>query len=263
MTRFWPFLLLLPLLLLLPACGDSNALSGLSDDNSAAAQLDKSLAAINDGAYARAIQLLDALNQADPADSEVARYLASAYAGQAGFDALTVIDLLAREDEGGGEQELFEIVSTLFGADGSGSIPGLSGKIDDLASALVLLTSASGFAAEDDRFQAGLYGAVQTVLLSARILDDISIEEIINGNITAGAISAKVAANFADYASEFEDSLRLVVDAKDKLLEQVSAGEQNDLEDDFEDFISDIGFTDNVITSGELENYLISLLPTP
>lgn len=252
----------------LSGCGDSNVFDSLADDNSPEAQLDLGLAAIDNGDYESAIATLEALNLAYPNDPEIERYLASAYAGRAGFDALTLINILSQDDEGGNDAEMFRTIGDLFGADESGNIPELASKIADVGSALDLLAP-DGLTDDESRFQAGLYGATQSVLLTVDILDGASIDRI--ETMTNDEIATRVGNNFGAPLSDTDptakgvalvESLALVADAAIDLANSVdpASGDSNDIAVEMDIMLGDIGYADdNDVDQNELTLYLQSL----
>jgi hypothetical protein len=260
---------LLFICLTLSGCGDSNVFSSLADDDTPAARLDQGLAAINAGDYETAIATLEGLDQDDPA---VRRYLASAYAGRAGFDAIELIDILSRDDadysgsDGSAEQKMFDTLAAMFGADAEGRIPELAGRITDLGNALALLTD-DGRADEEGRFQAGLYGSVQTVLLTADLLDGAGIDRI--KNLSDTEISDLVAANFDRPVSAgdatpkgeaLNASLLLVADASAGLKLGLEPGDSNDMADEMDELLNELGYDDDGrVDQTELIDYLRNL----
>jgi len=253
----YPLMIFIFLGLSLSGCGDSNVFSSMSDDNTQEARLDKSLESINSGDYQTAITTLEALNSDYPNDPDVERYLASAYVGQAGFDTLDLFEILSEDDEGGEDQEMFDTIGELFGADENGMIPALDDKIADVDNALNLLAP-TGTADEDSIFQAGLYGAVQTVLLAVDILDGASMDSI--KAMSDPEISDKVTANFDSRQSELIKSLGLLADTADDLTEKAN-GESNDLAEEMDQLLSEIGYdrVNKDLTALALTTYLQSL----
>jgi hypothetical protein len=70
------------------AIAGCNAFESQADKNSREARLETARIAMDDGDYATAVALLEALGTAYPGDGEVARALAAALAGRAGLDIL-------------------------------------------------------------------------------------------------------------------------------------------------------------------------------
>lgn len=246
----------------LSGCGDSNVFESMADDDTTAARQEKALDKINDGDFEAAIAILEDLDADDP---EVKRYLASAYAGKAGFDTLDLVEILSLDDEATSEEEekeMFDTIGELFGAGDDGKIPSLGDKIDAMSKSLEILTEGNpeGLAAEDTEFQAGLYGAVQAVLLSVDMLGGASIDEIKGDKVDIpGALDTGWT---VDKATELNNSLKLVAAASDDLIKNFDAGEdeENDMAAEMDELLVDIGFTgDDSVDRTELTNFLEDL----
>ncbi len=235
-------------------CGDSNLFSGASDDSSNEALLDKGLQAIDQEDWDAAVSNLEELYAKTPEDPIVVQNLASAYVGQTGFDTLNLVDAIAEaQDNGTGNSVMYDTVTALF-ADETGTIPDLKEKIDNFARATSLLVPTGtdpALLTEDTRFEAGLFAAIETILVSSNILEgDLAT------NIDEDTIDQMVGKNFADNANDLNDSLNLVQIARDDLLNKFE-DDSNDIAEDFDDFLFGIGFTENdPVTAPELSAYL-------
>jgi hypothetical protein len=263
--------------LLLGGCGDSNVFQSLSDDSSSAAKQERGLDALNNGDYAAAAAIYEELYADDP-NPEVAKYLASAYVGQAGFDTLALVDEIAKAEEAAGsgdsESVIYDAVTNIFDADKDGTISeaDLNGKAELLEKALNVLVpgytppgglprSAAAHAAEmtdRERFQAGLYAAIHAVLSVVSQLpagggffylnlQDVPPDVIANVTVPQG----------------FEADLALVRDARDVILDGIggdTADDDNDIAAEFDKFLTNIGYLPDLdVTDAELQGFLGSL----
>ncbi len=262
-------LIVLALALALSGCGDSNVFSSMADDSSSAAKTQQGLDALNSEDYSEAITTFEALNNQNPDDPEIIKYLASAYVGSTGFDVLDLVNILAEADESGSndDRDMFETIGDLFDGDQDGIISDLGTKIDMVNQAIDLLAPA-GIPSQEAEFQAGLYSAVQAVLVTSSILDGANIDTVSDSDV-----DSLVPANF-NGNSEILDpatglpltngqllnkSLAVATQTKDSLLEGLADGEdRNNLGEDFDEFLSDIGYVDenDPVIETDLVTYL-------
>jgi hypothetical protein len=231
------------------ACGDTNLFEGISSDSNDRSRLEEGLAALDDGNWDEAISIFGTL---DPDDPEVQKYLSSAYMGRAGFDVLSVIELVAEfQEENSGDSILYDTVTSLFGgSDGTVSSQDLLGTRSDIGAALDVL----GFPPATDEllFQAGLYAALDMVAIAGGVLnqDDVTTDGV-------GAIPQTEIADAVDtgYTPDLADDL-----VRDAVLVTgaVASTGQNDVVDDLDQFLLEVGYSGegDGISAGELTNYL-------
>jgi hypothetical protein len=244
-------------LFLLSGCGDSNMFESLADDDTSDAQISMALDAINSDNYDAAIAILEGLDTSDP---EVKKYLASAYIGSTGFDTLKLIETMGEDadnDLSSTDGGIFKTVNELLGfQDGTIDLDILDSKIETAAKALELLAPTGteiGSLSDEDQFQAGLYAAVQTIYVAERILEGQDPQ-----NLDSGTINTLVTENFDANADTLERSLDLVVAAKESLVDNLSPDptETNDVKDALDEFLTEIGYDDEALSSTEFATYI-------
>jgi len=262
--------------LFLSGCGDSNVFSSLSDDSTESAKVEQGLDALNSGNYTQAITTFEAAYAKNPSNPELAKYLASAYVGNTGFDVLDLVNRLSEEDESGSsdDDDALETIGDLYGYDESGNVPELANKLSLLNQAVNLLAP-GGVALEGMEFQAGLYSTLQANLLISEILGGRNIDTIDGGHgtnaLSDSEIEALIAENFdtasasaapgdtapASKGALLQGALSLVNSTKDVLLSEFSSDEENnDLGEDMDEFLQELGFGDGSLSSEDLAIYL-------
>jgi len=246
--------------LLLFGCGDTNLFKSVADDKSSDAKISAALEDINRGNYAAAIA---ALEQMDPNDPQVKKYLASAYIGATGFDTLKLIETAGNQADGTtnfSDGGIFTTVNDLLNL-GNGTAEEnmalLTKNIETAKKALDLLapsTSDITSLSEEAQFQAGLYAAVQTIYITEFILEGQD-----PATLNETEITTRVNTNFAANSADLERSLSLVVAGRDTLIKNLAdPSESNDLQDSLDEFLRDIGYDDNELTASELSAYVIN-----
>jgi hypothetical protein len=237
----------------LAGCGDANVFEDLSSASGEQAQLERGVAALNEGDWDAAIATFEQMDLEDP---EVRKYLASAYVGKSGFDTLELVDLIAdAQDSEAGSSVLYDSVVQLLGdADGDGSVSSgeLLAKEADVADALAVLAP-GGDADDEETFQAGVYAALHAVILVADVLnlDDVS-QDAVQG-LTDEEIDAQVTEeSFGDVEQGLETDLALILDAIGTVVD-------SDVSEDLDSFIEDIGFDDQDMTTEDLQLFLKDL----
>jgi len=240
--------------LLLLGCGDSNVFDGLSGGSEDDATTEAGVQALNDGQWDAAIAIFEQLN-AESSNPEIRKYLASAYVGRAGFDTLTLIELIAAsQDAGSSESVLYGGVTQIFDdGDGVVSSADLLAREADVRAAVEVLAPAGQLGESDEEiFQAGVYAALHAVILVGGSLNapDVSPQGLVD--LGPDAVDQQVAANFVDIQSPLEADLGFVSAAADTVV-------NNDVGQDFENFLADIGYGDGAMTAPELAAYLNAL----
>ncbi|MBI5016758.1 MAG: hypothetical protein HZB55_14895 [Deltaproteobacteria bacterium] len=288
--RSWIWAAMAVLGLALTGCGDSNVFEGASSDGSGSeAKVEAGRRALDERRWDDAIDVFGGLYEADHPDADVAKYLASAYVGKAGFDALTLLKEVAeaqKADSGDAESILYDSITRLFDVDGSGTI-----TTDDLVGSegkLVLLTKAIGYLlpgygavaprvaaasaewtpTKDQTFQGGLYAAVHAVLSVVAQL------EYPRGSGTLLLTLDELQAHAADVIPDLvapttlDGDLALVDAAMRVLIDGVTGSveglDDNDIAPEFDKFLTEIGYlgddTPQHVTDQELRDYLSQLL---
>ena len=279
----WTWAAILSLGLLMGACGDSNVFEGMSDDSGDAAKQEEGLDALNNGNYDQAAKIFEALWRANPT-AENAKYLASAYIGQSGFDTLTLIEEIAKFQEMDGSAAsksiIYDAVTNLFDQDGDGTIskPELDAKTDFVAKAVSVLVPdyaskagllraapAASASSDDQIFQSGLYAAIHAVLGVVGQLQYptdsgnylLTLEEL-QAHLGEIILNVKV-------PQGFEEDLALVDAAREVLVDRFTGGtgsvEDNDIAQEFDEFLREIGYLPDLdVTDSELQQFLTSLI---
>ena len=229
----------------LAACGDTNVFEGAASESGYQADLEKGIAALDDQEWDEAIRIFEAMEATD----DVRKYLASAYMGRAGFDVLALVDEVSAFQESGGDASiLYDAATTLFGAGGSVSSAALGAARGDVGTSLEVLQGAQG------SFQSGLYAAVDMVTVVGSIVGgaDVTVEGI-RGQ-TEEELAAAVEEN---YTGELADDL-----VRDAVLVTTAVADLagNDVSADLDQFLADIGYSDDQqISADELTAYLAGL----
>ncbi len=250
-------------LLVLGGCGDSNLFSGMADTNTSAAKLDRGVAALSTGEWDLAVDLLEDLYAKNPNDPAIKKYLASAYVGKAGFDTLTLITEIAKAQETKKEGSiLFDSVLGIF-SDAEGDLGDLDARIALVGNALTVLCALDDGGeinpdamSKEQKTQAGLYASVQTILLTATVLEVQNTAEL--DALEDAQIDTLVRTNFAENKDELERSLTIVTVARDALIDSFAGDgrDKNDIGEEFDIFIEEIGFDDGVLDEDDLIAYL-------
>ena len=257
------FLIGIICLSLLSGCGDSNMFESMADDNTPEAQVSTALEAINTGDYSAAIAILKAQNLSNPNDPEVKKYLASAYMGSTGFDALMLIETMGNDAESDTYSDggIFTTVNDLLNLDlgtPAENVVTLDANIAAATQALDLLApegTVISTLSDEDQFQAGLYGAVNTIYISEKTLDGEEPK-----NLTPDEITTRVDSNFEASDDDLMRSLDLVVAAQDSLAANLDSdpADSNDVEEGLDEFLIEVGYADGILTSAEFAAYLIN-----
>lgn len=287
----WLGAVLTALVLAVAGCGDSNVFSGASsDDSSAAARRETGVQALNDGEWQEAIEIFTDLYHPDRPDPDVAKYLASAYVGKAGFNTLKLVEdiAVAQKNESADDQSvIYDSVTHLFDRDGDGTISsvdlsGEGGKIDLLRQAISYLVADYGRAGraaaegalpgptDDERFQAGLYAAVHAVLSVVAQLDDPRQPGTLLLTLGELRTQAEAVVPHVTAPASLSEDLSLVEGAKNVLIGGLTGGgenvDENDVAAQLDRFLRDIGYLEGEpggvtpVTDEELRNFLAELL---
>ena len=258
----------------LVGCG-SNVFEGVSDSSGSQAQMEEGLAALDAERWDEAIEIFSAMDAGDP---DVGRYLASAYVGKAGFDALTLVERIAEAQEGNGDQSvLYESVTEIFDEDRDGVIDTaeLEEKMCLFRQALdVLGAGGSGasrvLAAVDSSrmtdteiFQMGLYAAIHAVLGVVAQLDPPGSDVYL---LTLGALrDHPEVIESVEVPQGFDTDLAWVREAvlvlSPELIVDGEVTDGNDLAKDLDEFLREIGYLPGEhVTGEELRTYLYGLV---
>ncbi len=245
MTRRLALGLVLLVTLGLSACGDTNVFEGVASESGYQADLEKGIAALDDQDWDEAIRIFEAMEATD----DVRKYLASAYMGRAGFDVLALVDDIAAFQEANADgSTLYDSLTGLFGGGGGVPSQALEDARSDVDASLEVLQGG------DSTFQAGVYAAVDMVTIVGSIVggDDVTVEGI--RGMTDEELAAAVAANYT--TGKADDLVRDAV----LVAEAVVDLSGNDVADDLNQFLDDIGYSDDQqISAEELTAYLAGL----
>lgn len=276
----WWCLLGAMLTLVAAGCGDSNLFEGLSDESGYEADKEAGLRAMRDRNWPEAVRVFKQLYDAGNQTPEVKKYLAGAYAGSAGFDALSLVEAIADAQEDGGESVIYDSVTRMLAGD-DGFL-----SADDLALKRSLLTEAvslydPGYKAartaarangvdtagltETEIFQSGLYAAVHAILSVAEQLrvDSRRILTLPELAKVPGAIVGM------ELPPELNRDLDWVERAKLSLIRRLGTDaeddDDNDIAAEFDGFLADLGYYqpdagDRDVTLPELRAYLDKLI---
>jgi hypothetical protein len=283
-NRRWVWAVVATAGLALTGCGDSNFFKGASgQDSSREAKKEAGVQALNDRNWQEAIDIFRSLYDPAAPDPGVAKYLASAFVGKAGFDTLKLVgDISAAQKVSGADSEsiIYDSVTRLFATDADGTISsealnGEGGKIDLLRQAIACLAPAYAGApartaalhetdgsVDDEAFQAGLYAAVHAVLSVVARLRNNDGELL----LTLAALDAHAEAVLPTVTVPdlLDGDLALVQAARDVLLAGFSNVDDNDIAAQLDKFLADIGYSDtdtpNRVTTAELRAYLQRLV---
>ena len=261
---FFAFGFLLIFSLVLSGCGD-NSFEWMADDDSKESKLEDARIALNKNNYDRALSILGRLN---PYDSEVAKYLCSAYMGKAGLNTLDLAEKAAElEDEG--KEGSFDLIGSLLDDDEDGMI-----SIDDIdtniqfalyaVEVLIDLEAVKGELNDELTALLGTAGALHaTYILLGVIQEDLGTDDI---PATEEGIEAAYEGRDFDPSSISEDELQALNEDMDYMIGAVDAmtemtgaqtQEENDLADNFDEFVNDIdGDGDDQISRDEVGEYI-------
>lgn len=258
--------------LALAGCGDSNVFEGQGDEDSTQAKKEAGLEALNDGDWAEAQKVFEELYDPAKPDSEIAKYLASAYVLEAGFDTLALVDEIAKaQDEGeDGESILYGSVTSLFDENGDGVISPaeLSSKTLLIGKAMETLVApqvgekriaASRPAAgpwDGATFQRGLYAALHAVLSVVGELEDpnhagqliltTAAFDALTDAQKQAVIDGVGADDTAAFVASLNADLALVFAARGVLVPALSDGitntDGNDIAQELDNFLVEIGY---------------------
>lgn len=272
--------------LALAGCGDSSLFDSQSDSSGREAELEAGVVALDAGDWQTARTIFAAMDQSDP---EVAKYHASTYLAEAGFNAIELLRELSKaSDDADGGQVMYESLTRMFDTNADGILTAVdaAGKLDAIRGAMTVLgvslngagrAAAAPPSSDELTFQAGLYAAVYAVVSVIEQLEDPSQP----GNLllSLDSLRASVDANAgrpigaADGSgpgvavpANFDMALGLVYDAVMVINVPVFDGSNeadgSEVRDALEEFLTDLGYLpDLAVSVAELRTYLYGLLP--
>ena len=245
------------IIFLFSGCGD-NLFEGVYDDKSFEARLEEAKIAIDDENYAEARDILLKLKEDHPNNKEVLKYLSNAYAGLAGIDTFSLLEIIDELDENGNSGSIDMIGLVLGDAEGSISSEEVGESLANLEAALENLQLIEN--PDDDQIiQMGILGmSHMTLTIAEVVMDDLGLDDV---ELTEDGLSELYPDDSADFSDievpveSLSNDLGLINDAIDELNAISDSG--NDLAEDFEEFQEDIDPDDNgEITAEELENFI-------
>jgi tetratricopeptide (TPR) repeat protein len=247
----------------LAGCGDNNLFGGFADDSSKEARMEEALMALDDGRYSTAISILNDLLDSYPDDDELLQYLSSAYSGLAGLDTLNllqVIDELDSTDDSGS----IDMVGLVLGdANGVLTSEEVTAKLANINNALNALNSIATL--NDD--QTVLLGVLSITHISLTLADiiiaDQGLDTITLTDEGIGDLYDGVTVDLSDVDTEtlaleeIDEDIENADNAIDEL-DDISDGD-NDLAQDFEEFINAIDQGEPGVSQSDLETYITNL----
>jgi len=251
-------LMILFSLFIFSGCGD-NVFEDVSDDKSFEAKIEEAKIAIDDEDYAEARDNLLKLKEDHPTNNEVLKYLSDAYAGLAGIDTFSLLEIIDELDENGNSGSIDMIGLVLGDAQGNITSEEVSESLLNLNAALENLQLITN--PEDDQIiQMGILGMSHMTLTVAEVvMDDLGINEV---ELTEDGLSDLYPdaqqADFSDITVPVEslsNDLELINGAIVELND--ISDSDNDLAEDFEEFEEDIDSDgDGTISVGNLEDFI-------
>jgi hypothetical protein len=244
-------------------CG-GNAFEGVSDDDSFEAKLEAARMNIDDGQYQEAIHILGNLKEEQPHNSDVAKYLGSAYAGLAGLDTFNLLEVIDELDESNNSGGIDMVGLVLGDSQGLLTAEQITDKLDNLTEAIDQLGTIQD-PTEDQVVQLGLLSVFRIGLTLAEVICSDT------GNTSLIVTEEGVGLEY-DTTPEFEDGdvspeqCENLTNDLQTIDEAISAmtgiySYDNDLYEDFIEFKTDFDQnSDDDISVQELENYIDSLL---
>ena len=243
---------------------DQNFIESASDDDSYEARLEKGIVALDDEDYAKAVTIFEDLRDDYSNKQEVCEYLANAYAGFIGvnsLDFLEIINEMEADDAGS-----IEIAGLLLGDSGAVLTQSDVNNIRDyLQKAFDTFNDCIPVRDDDQAVQLGVMAYFDAAMVIAQVvLDDISADWI---QLTEEDLRLLYAVKpdfsdvpaIADYMADLNRNLKYLAAAV-TVLADLSGEDDNDLQDAFEDFLSDLGYDEaSGITYQDLENYIDGL----
>jgi len=240
---------------------DDSVLEGLADDDSFEAKLEEARIALDKGEYSRAVELLEALDDANPGNATIQQYLSNAYAGLAGLDTFNLLTTIETLDETSNSGSIDMMGLILGGSNGVLTAAQLRAKLVNLENAIHALEGISR-PNDDHKVQLGLLAVAHIALT----LGDIVLEDQggTSVTLTEEGLDSQYGNQSADFSdvdsdtqnlSELTADLGYVADAV-TVLDNIS-NEGNDLSQDFSQFQSDIDNNgDGNLSETDLENYI-------
>ena len=279
MKRAWYVIfcsLIIGIFLFLQGCGDTNLFEGMADDSSEAARLEQVKQDLNAGNFDNVIAYLETKLLTDLTEQET-RYLASAYVGKAGFDALTLIEKITEEDDTGGDTEIFSFIADIFDEDADGEILRSEvvnegdpnnplGKLDYIDSAIEVLDPDINSQSEDS-LQRGVYAAVHAVLTISLAVSDqydgysdpddpILLTDEDLQEVCGDSVDLDDDVILQDRLDDLNRDLAIVQSTVNDL-ETGDDEEDNDVGLELDEFLTNIGYSEaDPVTGDKLENYL-------
>lgn len=257
-------LMILSIMLLIASltvgCDDS-VLEGLADDDSFEAKLEEARIALDKGEYSRAIELLEALDDANPRNATIQQYLSNAYAGLAGLDTFNLLTTIETLDETSNSGSIDMMGLILGNSNGVLTAAQLRAKLVNIENAIQAMEGISR-PNDDHKVQLGLLAVAHIALtLGNIVLEDQGGTSV---TLTEQGLDSQYGNQSADFSdvdsdtqnlSELTADLGYVADAV-TVLDNIS-NEGNDLSQDFSQFQNDIDNNgDGNLSETDLENYI-------
>ncbi len=241
---------------------DDSVLEGLADDGSFQAKLEEARIALDKGEYSRAVELLEALDDANPGNATIQQYLSNAYAGLAGLDTFNLLTTIETLDETGNSGSIDMMGLILGGSNGVLTAAQLRAKLVNIENAIHAMEGIS-HPNDDHKVQLGLLAVAHIALT----LGDIVLEDQGGSSVTLteqglnSQYNSNQPADFSDVSAGTQDLSELSADLEYvaesvTVLDNIS-DQGNDLSQDFSQFQSDIDNNgDGNLSETDLENYI-------
>lgn len=260
--RHWGVIVLALVCLLLTAVG-------CDESSSDAAKLEDARIAIDNGNYSKAIDILSGME----GTKEVLEVRASARAGQAGIDTF---EILSKIDTDNNSTEGIDLVGKMLGTGADNSltqaqIQEKAGKMDLAKENLLASVGDNPNALDDDgKTKLAVYALTDTALILGDILcseygDSLDPKNAIV--LTKDWLNNTLKPVATVVGNPAYDSLAPTTEQLNKLSQNIVyvsnaiqiLGNDNDLENEFNQFKMDLSGGDNDITADELKSYLKTL----
>lgn len=239
----------------LVACGDNNLFSGLADDNSTQAELEKAQIALDNGDCQTALTLYGELQTADPTSVARRLDLSAAYLCAAGFDVTAFIDVAAAFGSSTvPDTKVFETIANQAVSSMSATWPtNLSDAeallADDLSTAPPTAFNNND---PDAAFNLAIVQAVKAVLTVTDILN------YVNGVVDCAGTQGSP--NFTDCQITAQNVADIVDSLEDASGVLANLGVSSEVQDTVDTVVTDLnnidGNSNNAVTCADLQTYL-------
>jgi hypothetical protein len=240
---------------------DDNILEGLADDDSFEAKLEEARIALDKGEYAKAVDLLTALDSENPGNATIQQYLSNAYSGLAGLDTFNLLMTIEALDDANNSGSIDMMGLILGDSNGLLTASQLQAKLANLENAIIVLKGISS-PNNDHKVQLGLLAVAHISLtLGNIVMEDQGGTSV---TLTEDALASQYSSQPAEFSnvtpatlntSGLTEDLGYIAEAI-IALDSISS-QENDLSQDFSEFRNDIDNNgDGIVSQTDLENYI-------